>query len=262
MKIGNLKYGLLILMLWSVSMSAQDETEASIPVDSFIQTEWRYADGWWDSLPAFQEFTLDTLTDMELSEDTWKALKEELPFKKPSKPDRGEDPSPTEETDWQPSEGLSMLLKLIFLAGGIALLIFLGAQLFGKGSGFFNRGGKKVNPKVGAISVENLEEALMEAPLVRMLREARAANTYPEVIRLLYLSIIKKMADHDWVKWQPNTTNQEYLSQVQDFSADKGRTFSSLTRIYESVWYGDYELDDSTFRQIEPWFTTFLDQIQ
>lgn len=106
-------------------------------------------------------------------------------------------------------------------------------------------------PDVSAIT----EDDIHALPLEKLLEESISKQRYRDAVRLLYLISLKHLADHGVVLWRTGKTNHEYNSEIKNESLKN--QFSMLTRVYEYVWYGDFEVAAERFQAIKSDFRQF-----
>lgn len=82
---------------------------------------------------------------------------------------------------------------------------------------------------------------------------------YRKAIRLMYLKIIHKLEQVELINYSKEKTNIDYLRELHDTKIKNG--FLSLTGIYNNVWYGHFEINESQYQQYERNFDEFLNSI-
>jgi len=87
------------------------------------------------------------------------------------------------------------------------------------------------------------------------IQQAINSGNYRLAVRLCYLSSLKKLSDQSLINWQPEKTNQTYISEIEDVSVKK--QFSVLTRQFEYIWYGEFFIDERSFAGIKNNFDQF-----
>ncbi|NJO01588.1 MAG: DUF4129 domain-containing protein [Bacteroidia bacterium] len=103
-----------------------------------------------------------------------------------------------------------------------------------------------------------LEEASADQ-LRRLLAEALAQKDYKMVIRLYYIIILKTLDQQGAILWKKEKTNREYARELaeQAYHPD----FMQLTRVYETVWYGDKKFENHDLQHSSQSFHQFLTQL-
>ena len=64
-------------------------------------------------------------------------------------------------------------------------------------------------------------------------------------IRYYYLWLLKIMAQKQIIEWDIEKTNSDYLYELKD-QAQK-EDFTYLSYLYNYIWYGEFEMDETTF---------------
>lgn len=104
-------------------------------------------------------------------------------------------------------------------------------------------------PDHAQLSQENMEKAL---------EEAKAQQDWKRVIELQYLLSLKALAASGQLELEKGKTNQDYVYELR--SPKLKEPFIQLSRIFEYVWYGDFELQDATRAHAESHFQALLQQ--
>lgn len=194
-----------------------------------------------------QSYREETIERQEINESNWK------------KATRGLDYSPPETTRRQPrgtmgGNGRRVVIILAIIAGA-ALLAFLIAYLLG----YIQLKPKKEKEQI-RVSVEEVEDRLLEADLRSLIQEALARENYNSAIRLYYLLCLKELSLAKLIRWKKQKTNRNYLGELR--SGPYYAPFQELTRIFDRVWYGAMPLNRDTYQELVPQFEDFLTRIQ
>lgn len=143
-------------------------------------------------------------------------------------------------------EGLNTVAKvffILFIIGLLVLFIWAIAEQFSKPSN------KKVNSSIDALTVDELEDRLLDVDLKSPLDMAIAAGNYNLAVRLLFLALLQKCQIAKVIEWRKDKTNGEYLAELR--SKKQFDDFSRLTLVFERVWYGNAKLSQEEFSRIE-----------
>ena len=62
--------------------------------------------------------------------------------------------------------------------------------------------------------------------------------------------ILKELIAKDFIKWKPDKTNFDYLMEVR--KSNGYDSFEECVRIYDLVWYGDYEISLNEYNRLKP----------
>jgi len=104
--------------------------------------------------------------------------------------------------------------------------------------------------------LENIEALDTRAILVRAIED----GDFKLAVRLYFLALLKTLNEKGVIVWKKDKTNKDYLTELflRDFLFDEIR---DLTRSYESVWYGDHDLRQESFRVISRRFEVALEKV-
>jgi hypothetical protein len=151
---------------------------------------------------------------------------------------------------------VGMVLKIIFIIGLLALLVFLLVRIAGT-QGFIELGSRKIRAYGNRdITLENIDENVLDATFEPFIQQALATKNYALAIRLYYLWLIKELSLTKQIVWKKDKTNAAYIQDIK--SNDLSRTFRNLTNIYERTWYGEQKVAETEFGYLEAQFKAFL----
>lgn len=91
------------------------------------------------------------------------------------------------------------------------------------------------------------------------IEKALANKNYRLAIRLHYLQLLKIMAGKNIIKYRPDRTNFDYLTQLRP--TDYYEKFFSVTRNYEYSWYGLFDISEEQYRKMEKGFEDILKRV-
>ncbi|WP_207512836.1 DUF4129 domain-containing protein [Longitalea luteola] len=100
------------------------------------------------------------------------------------------------------------------------------------------------------IEDENLDEKI---------RKAIAAKEHRPAVRFMYLKVLQLLNERQWIRYHADGTNYEYVIQMSGHKL--GNEFSSLTRVYDYVWYGEFTLTEEQFDIVHKNFSHFYNAI-
>ncbi len=155
-------------------------------------------------------------------------------------------------------EGAELIMRILYY--GIMILgIFLMIRFFIKSQSgrFFD---KKVED-FEEINVEDINDKTPIDQINQMLLNAIEANNYRVAVRLLFLRSLKLLDDKSLIRWKDGKTNHDYINELKNKNLKDH--FSSCTRTFEYVWYGEFDLEDKTeFDEIFQQFETLQNKIK
>jgi hypothetical protein len=102
-------------------------------------------------------------------------------------------------------------------------------------------------------------ENIFQLPYHNLLQKACQDKNYRQAVRILYLQTLKMMSEKNIIKFQPDYTNLNYLSQLNHTNYFKD--FFNITHHYEYVWYGKFEVPEERFDKIKSDFESIQQKI-
>jgi len=95
------------------------------------------------------------------------------------------------------------------------------------------------------ISLTDDEKLIKNEDINKLIDKAIADKHYRLAIRYYYVSILQKLAKFDLIDWQLEKTNEDYIKEIKKENLkDK---FIKSTLLYDFVWYGNFEINESEF---------------
>ena len=104
-------------------------------------------------------------------------------------------------------------------------------------------------------AAEEADDASANENVDEKINEAIINKNYRQAIRFMYLKTLKVLSDNDIIKLHAKSTNQDYIKQM--YKHDNLAQFRQLTRIYEYVWYGEFDPSETQFEIIRSNFKSF-----
>ncbi|MGO4911068.1 DUF4129 domain-containing protein [Leeuwenhoekiella sp. W20_SRS_FM14] len=136
-------------------------------------------------------------------------------------------------------------LPYLLLLGVVTLLVWLFLKIDMGGSGLKNGSLNKVilTDEQQIIETQNIQELIDDALLQK---------NYQLAVRYYYLLLLQKLANKDIIDWQVQKTNADYVYEIKN--NELRIEFTKLTRIYDFIWYGNFEVSESAFSKAEQEF--------
>ena len=106
-----------------------------------------------------------------------------------------------------------------------------------------------------SIDFKEFEEDIHKINFDDLIADAIYKRDYRKAVRLHFLKLLKELTDNNLIKWQIDKTNNDYSIELA-----KGKyssKFKELALMYEYVWYGDFQLDESNFKSTIEKFKEF-----
>lgn len=112
------------------------------------------------------------------------------------------------------------------------------------------------NSSQSIINYDEIEKNLIQIDFEKLIKETLAQNNHRLAIRYYYLFMLKKMSQKGIIEWQLEKTNSDYEYEIKD-SKLKNR-FKELSYLYNYIWYGEFDIEDSTFNHSIATFQNIL----
>lgn len=123
---------------------------------------------------------------------------------------------------------------------------------------FINLGNLRFKEKVRKqkiITCEGNIEDIKDADFDDALKKALRLKNYKLAVRIHFLQLLKTLADSGFINWKKHKTNRDYQNETRPFKWFSD--FKNITRIYEIVWYGEYELSEVHYWDVKQVFDSF-----
>jgi len=199
-----------------------------------------------DSLFVQRKVPDSLLHKMQKDDDFWYANAEIPEEKKPEQ--RKSTYIPLGQQQW-----VQTLLWLVIIGGFAAGVIW---YLSGSNVGLFRRKNKAIR---NTNEEEPATEDIFAINYVKEIGKAESNGNYRLAIRLMFLKLLKEMAEKNIIQYKQDRTNFDYLLQLQPTGYYKN--FFRITRNYEYSWYGQFEVGEDAYRIIRNDFNQFDRQL-
>jgi len=103
------------------------------------------------------------------------------------------------------------------------------------------------------------DELIHHEDLQALIREALDKKNFRLAIRFYYLLVLQKLSNAELINWQVQKTNHDYIYEIQDTRLRND--FRTVTDIYDYSWYGNFDVDISTFTKAETVFKMLNNKI-
>jgi hypothetical protein len=116
---------------------------------------------------------------------------------------------------------------------------------------FFLRNKKPADTKI-VVDVEDAwnPEVVTKTELELKLEAAMQREDFRECIRIYFTFILKELIKKGWIRWKKEKTNHHYVMEMGGREGSLG--LMECVRIYDLVWYGEYEIDRDIFEMLQP----------
>lgn len=102
-------------------------------------------------------------------------------------------------------------------------------------------------------------ELLQKENLAAMIQDAEAQNNFRLAVRYRYMKVLQDMDERKIISLNAQNTNWDYVNRMG--SHPLKNKFLLLTRAYEYVWYGEFELTNDQYGYLKTEFQQFENSI-
>ena len=106
------------------------------------------------------------------------------------------------------------------------------------------------------IDIQNAEQLIAQADFAQLIAEMEKQGDTRQSIRLHYLWLLKDMKENELIKWLPEKTNADYLSELKGEALRK--QFSYLSYLFSYIWYGEFSITDNDYLAAKKAFSVYL----
>lgn len=108
----------------------------------------------------------------------------------------------------------------------------------------------KKNQSIVALSED--EHIIKNEDIDQLIQSALKDRNYRLAIRYYYLLLLKSLGHKEYIIWELQKTNDDYINEIKD--QDLKEHFGRITRLYDYIWYGGFDLDGASYQIAEATF--------
>lgn len=138
----------------------------------------------------------------------------------------------------------------------LALLVFLLIKFFLKVNSRHIISGQQ-NPSTVKFTED--EQIIKSEDIQALINDAIKQKNFRLAIRYHYLKSLKTLTENDIISWQHQKTNKDYINEIQKETVK--HDFKDITRIYDYVWYGEFNIDELKFESLKTAFNNLSNSI-
>jgi hypothetical protein len=101
----------------------------------------------------------------------------------------------------------------------------------------------------GEVKISEEEQIIKNENIVALINSAISNGEYRLAIRYYYLLALKHLTVNNRIVWKPQKTNDDYLKELEH--TDLKLDFEKITRIYDYIWYGEFEINARRFNTLK-----------
>lgn len=143
------------------------------------------------------------------------------------------------------------ILPFLFLAFLLGLLIWVFLKIDNA------RGISQT--KLAKVLIGDDEEIINNQDIQSLINEALKEKNYRLAIRYYYLLTLQQLSGKELIDWQVQKTNHEYIYEIKN--NDLRSQFGQLTDVYDYIWYGNFEVDETAFAKAQLAFNKMNSEI-
>lgn len=106
------------------------------------------------------------------------------------------------------------------------------------------------------IEYDEIEKNLHLVDFENLIAESINLGNRRLTIRYYYLWLLKKMTQNEIIAWDIEKTNSDYIYEIKN--TELKDTFNYLSYLYNYIWYGEFDIDQSTFEKAKNSFENTL----
>ncbi|MEB3346256.1 DUF4129 domain-containing protein [Aquimarina gracilis] len=104
------------------------------------------------------------------------------------------------------------------------------------------------------------EDIIQNQDIQQLIHLALQNNNYRLAIRYYYLFVLKKLSDLEFIEWESQKTNTDYIKELSDVGLKD--QFKIITKLYDYIWYGSFEVNEKSYKKAEKEFLSISNQIE
>lgn len=152
--------------------------------------------------------------------------------------------------------GGSNFWSIFWLLVLIAIVVFAILKITNSGISNLFSGRRKKSEEIDA-SLDDVDIHAIDYE--QMIAEALAKKDYRLGVRLWFLRTLKNLSDKELLHWKIDKTNSDYFYELSGTVYQDG--FGKVSFIYDFIWYGEFPVDENSYREAEEKFREFQQTI-
>jgi hypothetical protein len=159
-------------------------------------------------------------------------------------------------SDAQASDFTDIALKIFYVVIFLLVVFFIVKAIINKeGNWVFGKSSDK-----SIIPVTDIENNIYETDFKSLIAEAEKGNNHRLAIRYYYLWLLKTLSEAEIIDYDVEKTNSDYHLEIEN--KDTKEEFSYTSYLYNYIWYGEFDIDNTQFEKAKKAFTQFLKTVK
>jgi len=99
------------------------------------------------------------------------------------------------------------------------------------------------------VTITEEEELIKNKDILKLVQKAIAQKNYRLAVRYSYLNVLKQLEEKEIISWEQQKTNKDYIQEISEKNIKN--SFEKLTRLYDFVWYGKFQINHIEFAKVQ-----------
>lgn len=156
----------------------------------------------------------------------------------------------------QASEATDIALKIAGVIIFLLVIYFIfKAVMNDEGSWVFGKSSDK-----SIIPVTDIENNIHTTNFKKLIEDAEKENNFRLAIRYYYLWLLKSLTQAEVIEYDVEKTNSDYQNEITSSSIKK--QFSYTSYLYNYIWYGEFNVNNTEFDKAKLAFINFLNTVK
>lgn len=148
---------------------------------------------------------------------------------------------------------IAAVIPVLFILALLGLIAWLFSRL--------NPGGKILQrPKTSEVFLSEEEELIKNEDLSALMKEAIQNGQFRLAVRYHYLQELRKLDELEIIQYEYQKTNKDYSNEI--INKKIRDQFTNITKLYEFIWYGSFQVSESDFKLAEKGFIRMEDALK
>lgn len=153
---------------------------------------------------------------------------------------------------WESIFGVGTASGFLYFMLNILPYILLGVLIFLLIRFFLKVNSNSIMAKSQAkaqVAFSEEEQIIKNEDINALIQQAVGQKNYRLAIRYYYLLALKKLTEANKIEWEAQKTNEDYINELSQTNLKFD--FENITRIYDYVWYGEFNVDAFKFQNLK-----------
>lgn len=148
----------------------------------------------------------------------------------------------------------TILQVLPYVIAGLVLFLLLKFFLKVNSNAIISNASNKA-----VVTITEDEELIKNKDLSKLISQAIDNKNYRLAVRYYYLQLLKQLEEKEMIVWEQQKTNEDYNIEIRE--ATLKLSFKKLTRLYDFIWYGSFEINEFEFTKVSSHFESVTKQL-